>query len=57
MYCDLHLLVDPQMTVLAAHTLSDRLEAALKDAFPSIVEVLVHIEPYGFDDDVQGRIR
>ena len=56
-YCDLHVLVDPQMTVLAAHTLSDRLEATLKDAFPSIVEVLVHIEPYGFDDDVQGRIR
>ncbi|WP_165252256.1 cation diffusion facilitator family transporter [Adlercreutzia sp. ZJ304] len=51
-YCDLHLLVDPQMTVLEAHRLGDKLESKLKDAFPSLVEVLVHVEPYGYDDDV-----
>lgn len=55
-YCDLHLLVDPAMTVLEAHALSDRLEQKLKEAFPSIAEVLVHIEPYGYDDDgMDGR--
>lgn len=50
-YCDLHLLVDPALTVLEAHALSDKLELKLKEAFPNIAEVLVHIEPYGYDDD------
>lgn len=45
-YCDLHLLVDPGLTVEDAHTLSDELEARLKQAFPQIVEVLIHVEPY-----------
>ena len=44
-YADLHLLVDPAMTVQDAHNLGDRVEAALKVAFPQIEEVLVHIEP------------
>lgn len=44
-YVDLHLLVDPDMTVLAAHSLGDCVESALKDEFPQIEEVLVHIEP------------
>ena len=44
-YADLHLLVDPAMTVQDAHNLGDRVEAALKEAFPQIEEVLVHIEP------------
>ena len=42
-YCDLHVLVDPQMTVLAAHDLGDEVEGVV--AFPQIKEVLVHIEP------------
>lgn len=44
-YCDLHVLVDPQMTVLAAHDLGDEVERAVQAAFPSVKEVLVHIEP------------
>ncbi len=44
-YADLHLLVDPAMTVQDAHNLGDRVEAALKESFPQIEEVLVHIEP------------
>lgn len=56
-YCDLHLLVDPQMTVLAAHELGNRLERELKAAFPAIAEVLVHIEPYGYDDDGEKASR
>ena len=50
-YCDLHGLVDPSMTVLEAHRLGDRLEEAIKQRFPQVKEVLVHIEPYGYDDD------
>lgn len=44
-YVDLHLLVDPAMSVLDAHSLGDRVESALTEAFPQIEEVLVHIEP------------
>lgn len=51
-YCDLHLLVDPDMSVLQAHTIGNELEEQLKEKFPNLVEVLVHIEPYGYDDDV-----
>lgn len=44
-YCDLHVLVDPQMTVMVAHDLGDEVEGAVVAAFPQIKEVLVHIEP------------
>ncbi len=48
-YCDLHLLVDPDMSVRAAHALGDELEIGVKQAYPAVKEVLVHIEPYGVE--------
>lgn len=48
-YCDLHLLVDPDMTVRAADRLCDDVEANIKEAHPNVYEVLIHIEP--FDDE------
>ncbi len=44
-YADLHLLVDPVMTVVAAHRIGDEIERAVKQAHPEVQEVLVHIEP------------
>ena len=44
-YVDLHLLVDPAMTVAEAHHVGDRIEEAVKAAHPEVQEVLVHIEP------------
>lgn len=44
-YADLHLLVDPAMTVAAAHRIGDGIERAVKQAHPEVQEVLVHIEP------------
>lgn len=44
-YVDLHVVVNPQMTVLEAHSLSDTVENTLKERFPNVREVLVHIEP------------
>ncbi len=46
-YCDLHIQVEPEMTVFHAHGLADQVEDALKRQFPAITEVLVHIEPLG----------
>lgn len=44
-YADLHVLVAPEMTVGAAHELSERVEDAVRAKFPTVIEVLVHIEP------------
>lgn len=49
-YCDLHALVDPNITVLQGHQLGDELQEAIQEKFPAVKEVLVHIEPYGFHD-------
>lgn len=44
-YVDLHLLVDPAMTVANAHGVGDEIERAIKHEHPEVREVLVHIEP------------
>lgn len=44
-YVDLHLLVDPQMSVAKAHAIGDEIESAVQAAHPEVREVLVHIEP------------
>lgn len=46
-YCDLHIEVDPDMTVFRAHALAEEVEATVKRQFPSVIEVLVHVEPLG----------
>jgi cation diffusion facilitator family transporter len=44
-YADMHIHVDPDMTVADAHALDHRIEAEVQKAYPQVVEVLVHIEP------------
>jgi len=44
-YVALHVLVDPSMTVEAAHALSHMVEGRLKGHLPGVVDVLVHVEP------------
>lgn len=44
-HIDLHLEVDPAMTVDAAHQLGGRVRATLKERLPWIADVLIHIEP------------
>ncbi len=44
-YVDLHLSVDPQMTVGEAHLLAHIAECRLKGRLPGVVDVLVHVEP------------
>lgn len=53
-YCDVHALVDPAMTVKEAHELGDVFEERVKQEYPEVKEVLVHIEPYGFDERTAG---
>ncbi|CAO3444669.1 Ferrous-iron efflux pump FieF [Azospirillum argentinense] len=49
-FIELHLELDPSLSVARAHDITDRVENRLKDAFPG-AEVLIHQEPAGLQDD------
>ncbi len=42
---DLHVQVDPEITVAAGHCIAEAVERALGDAFPEVADVVVHLEP------------
>lgn len=46
-FADLRVHVDPKMTVQAAHEISHAVEAALRQAFPDLVDIVIHVEPAG----------
>lgn len=48
---DMHLHVDPMLSVREAHCLSGKVKAVVRGAHPSVRHVLIHIEP---DDRVDG---
>ena len=43
---DLHLLVDAETKIQDAHDIAHSVEGAIKRNFPSVVDVVIHIEPY-----------
>ncbi len=46
-YVDMHVEVDPQMTVLRSHEIAHAVKDKIRDTMPSVNDVLVHIEPLG----------
>ena len=50
-YVDMHLEVDPQMTVQRSHEIAHDVKDKVREALPSIRDVLVHIEPAGQRDN------
>ena len=44
-FVDMHLHVDPTISIKSAHDLSGRVKATLKSQIPRILGVLIHIEP------------
>lgn len=44
-FVDLHVQVNDRISVSEGHYLSDRMSASLKNAFPEITDVVVHIDP------------
>lgn len=44
-YMDLHVLVDPTLTVAKAHEIAHQVEAYLKEQFPGVTDMVVHVEP------------
>ena len=43
---DLHLLVDPAITVQEGHKISEAVKSLLMSKGPNVVDVVIHIEPY-----------
>jgi len=46
-FVDMHVEVDPQMTVLHSHKIAHDVKDKIRDAIPAVSDVLVHIEPLG----------
>ncbi len=44
-FLDLHILVDPHLTITAAHEIAERLENALHEQLARPVNIVVHVEP------------
>ena len=45
-YVDLHVQVDPQVSVAEGHEIAEKVERALADTYPQVVDVIAHLEPY-----------
>jgi len=46
-YVDLHLEVDPAMSVRDAHLIAHQVKDAIRAAWPQVADVLIHVEPAG----------
>src|ERR1700690_1961652 len=46
-FVDMHVEVDPQMTVLRSHEIAHHVKDKIRDVIPAVTDVLVHIEPVG----------
>ncbi len=44
-FVDMHVEVDPQMTVLRSHEIAHAVKDKIRNALPAVCDVLVHIEP------------
>lgn len=45
-HVDIDVEVDPHLSVETAHTISQKVRAAIREAWPQVQDVTVHIEPY-----------
>ena len=49
-YADMHILVDPEMTILRAHEVAEQVETKIKMRFKQVREVMIHLEPATADE-------
>jgi divalent metal cation (Fe/Co/Zn/Cd) transporter len=47
LYVEMHVEVDPQMTVLRSHEIAHAVKDKIREQMPNVSDVLVHIEPLG----------
>ena len=44
-FVDLHMLVNPALSVEEAHAIAEKAEKVIKERLPEVADVVVHIEP------------
>ncbi|MGD2108325.1 MAG: cation diffusion facilitator family transporter [Phycisphaerae bacterium] len=49
MWVDLHLEVDPELTVSRAHDIAHSVKDLIMDKWPNVADVLVHVEPHSHE--------
>lgn len=49
-FLDLHILADPDISLKNAHKIADRVESEIKKRFPTVTDIVVHVEPEGEKD-------
>ncbi len=47
-WVDMHVEVDPEMSVLHAHAIAHEVKERIREAVPAVIEVLIHVEPFGY---------
>ena len=52
LYIDLHIMTEPTMSVEKSHTLIHNIESKMKEAICSDTQVIVHLEPYYPDEEI-----
>jgi cation diffusion facilitator family transporter len=55
-HLDLHVLVDPNVTIAEAHAIGHRLEQRLRQRWPGLTDVVVHAEPYLESERARERV-
>ena len=54
-HVDLHLEVDPELSVLQSHEIATQVRIAIKETLDWVADVLVHVEPYQAAQAMRGR--
>ncbi|HUA65924.1 MAG TPA: cation diffusion facilitator family transporter [Alphaproteobacteria bacterium] len=57
LFVEMHVEVDPQMTVLRSHEIAHAVKDKVRDSMPSVGDVLVHIEPLKIPAPKRGQGR
>lgn len=55
-YADLHVLVDPLMSVRDAHEVANAVEDVIRGVYPQVVDVTVHVEPDNEQERLEGEL-
>lgn len=53
-HVDVHVVVEPTMTVAEAHVITDQIESSLQERLPS-ADVVVHVEPVGSEPEADAH--
>jgi cation diffusion facilitator family transporter len=56
-HVDIHVEVDPQLTVAASHEIAGHVRSHVRSKVPAVADVLVHIEPAGSMDTSKCAVR